>query len=758
MPGVDGTWQVERLREIAGSEMGHAVQIMPPPSYLQALQYEGNVKPIPGLSSDVILVYKCRDRSSTSSLPIDVREEINSSLDASTELGGDPLPAPFDDDETDISTIELKQYQWAKGELNHYPLKIHDALNILNRGCDYLNDTSCECDVWCLVDGGVGKGAFNESKNGFSNGNGNHSVDASILDSSLSNGLSGTNTILKEKSRILVGVHATGEWWTRSFVESQGMCSVGSPEMDPEIMKKTHSDISLMPPHMMSVSVLCRYNIVGERLTSDVPPSATCASCVSLELEWRTPTISVPLQDVFARVLVQASVGHHSSPAHGLWKQLCVLQKLFEVLFTCWGNKSAPDMLPHLDPTPDETLDSEIPQESLKSRIRTLIMGGKQALQAQTANRRMSVAPSLLARQSVAPGRQSIAPSLLARQSMAPPSSRRQSIAPSLLGRQSIAPGAHRRQSMAPGFLDRMAPQVNEETNEDGEADNKAFSLSEVLDLAATGNRDNSDLTDGLFSLLSECKTYHELVNAWDLIFMELNEAPAPFIRPKNSTRAAKLIQGFISGQVDSTPNFMEIEGSLFPLELLLELGMEKLTTDYYYVFSKSKLAGRDELQDPQLIRPNLGVPKEKWLASCGQLLGWLAQVHCALEMTLPLEAPMTKITIQSMASKALKHFQSENSPIRSVEALLTPGNSIQEFNLPITPAAIQEHVNRDFDWWRMTLVSENESMRVKTVFLRSHQRPIFPPQLFETADSDTSTKDIKSYYCAEAVTISQKL
>lgn len=63
MPALDGgVCQVEKLREVAGSETGqtgHAVQIMPPPSYLQALLYEGNPKPIPGLSSDVILVYRC---------------------------------------------------------------------------------------------------------------------------------------------------------------------------------------------------------------------------------------------------------------------------------------------------------------------------------------------------------------------------------------------------------------------------------------------------------------------------------------------------------------------------------------------------------------------------------------------------------------------------------------------------------------------------------------------------------------------------
>lgn len=105
--------------------------------------------------------------------------------------------------------------------------------------------------MWCLVDGGIGKEPLqilNGSQNGFSNGN--HSADASILDPTISDGR--ISTKINEKSRILVGVHATGEWWTRSYIESQGMCSLASPEMDPEIMMQTHSDVSLVPPYKVN--------------------------------------------------------------------------------------------------------------------------------------------------------------------------------------------------------------------------------------------------------------------------------------------------------------------------------------------------------------------------------------------------------------------------------------------------------------------------------------------------------------------------
>lgn len=65
----------------------------------------------------------------------------------------------------------------------------------------------------------------------------------------------------------------------------------------------------------------------------------------------------------------------------------------------------------------------------------------------------------------------------------------------------------------------------------------------------------------------------------------------------------AKIINNFLCGNLDSMPDFLEMEGSLYPLELLIELGLEKLTTDYCHVFLDSQLAGRNELQTPELVR-----------------------------------------------------------------------------------------------------------------------------------------------------------
>ncbi|KAK3920223.1 Protein zwilch-like protein [Frankliniella fusca] len=727
MPGlpVDACRQVERLREIVGSENNYAVQIMPPPSYLQALLYERN--PDSDLTPDIVLVYRTNIKTSTSSLPLDVRDQINESFESDNDLGGNPLPAPFENDDIDVSVSEQNQYQWPKGEVNQLPIQMCDAINILNHSRDATCDDLNALDVWCLVGSDNSKqspGLQSPSNNSYVN----RSITVSgqsLLDGSMSSSFLVKNT--NQKRRIMLCQHVSGESWSRSYVESQGTCSIASPEMDPQTMKKSHLDIGQMPELMMNAVVLCRYNIDGQRVISDASSSPSAFS-VKLELKWRQLSLSVPHQEASAKVIIQAAVGHKSSQAHTLFRQLYVLHKLFDLYFACWSNKTSPEALPFLDLS-EETLGKAFHEDSLHCRIKTLICGGQQALQAQNANRRMSVAPALVGRQSIAPR--------------------------GFLDRQSMAPGGLGRQSIAPGFLSRksIAPGVNKESSTD---ERKAVTLSEATEIVGAGIRENSDLTDGLFSLLVECKSYRELTSAWDFVFMELNQAKMPYIRPKNDTRAAKLIRSFVSGKSDTT-NFLDIEGSLFPLELIIEMGLEKLTTDYYYIFRESQLVGRDELQAPVLLQSGLGVPREKWVISCSQSLSWLAQVHSALELVIPLPNSLSAKTVRFVASKALKHFQSETSPVRDVAGLLSSEGCVQEFSIDVSADAVHEHTNKKFDWWRMTLTSECALKKVRSVFLRSHLRPIFPPQLCEDFETLVPSENNSLYYCAEAVTITDK-
>lgn len=119
--------------------------------------------------------------------------------------------------------------------------------SILNKRNEYCGNDNQLLDVWCLVDGGISQETkeknlenHSDSQNGGDITNGHSLSNADISNTSI-------DIKLREKARILVGTHATGGWWTRSFVETQGVCSVASPEMDPQIMKNDHLAVANMP-------------------------------------------------------------------------------------------------------------------------------------------------------------------------------------------------------------------------------------------------------------------------------------------------------------------------------------------------------------------------------------------------------------------------------------------------------------------------------------------------------------------------------
>lgn len=83
---------------------------------------------------------------------------------------------------------------------------------------------------------------------------------------------------------------------------------------------------------------------------------------------------------------MQAAVGHPSSGASFLWRQLCVLHKLFDLLLSSWRDKVTPEVLPHMDPFGEISSENLEPIDSLENRLKTLVLGGGQALQAQTGD------------------------------------------------------------------------------------------------------------------------------------------------------------------------------------------------------------------------------------------------------------------------------------------------------------------------------------------------------------------------------------
>lgn len=100
--------------------------------------------------------------------------------------------------------------------------------------------------MWCLIDGGVSQTVDKSSENNGEILNGSdvtNNLSLSIADMPKSS----IDLKIGKKVRVLTGIQATEGWWTRSFVETQGVCSIASPEMDPQVMKNDHLSVANMP-------------------------------------------------------------------------------------------------------------------------------------------------------------------------------------------------------------------------------------------------------------------------------------------------------------------------------------------------------------------------------------------------------------------------------------------------------------------------------------------------------------------------------
>lgn len=123
-------------------------------------------------------------------------------------------------------------------------------------------------------------------------------------------------------------------------------------------------------------------------------------------------------------------------------------------------------------------------------------------------------------------------------------------------------------------------------------------------------NRPLIDLTDQLWDYLKYAASYSVLKQALTYIFQVAIRSNIVNI-PTNNNRIAELIRDLTQQRL-AIPNLTGTE----PLELLLEIGIEKLMKDYRFIFSESKICSLNAInfnEQPQLEkapdRKSLAVP-----------------------------------------------------------------------------------------------------------------------------------------------------
>ncbi|KAI9584467.1 protein zwilch [Glossina fuscipes] len=101
-----------------------------------------------------------------------------------------------------------------------------------------------------------------------------------------------------------------------------------------------------------------------------------------------------------------------------------------------------------------------------------------------------------------------------------------------------------------------------------------------------------NDLTDNLWEILKRCSSYKDLKLAFNVLFQ--SAARSNIVNtPANKNRLAEIITE-ISNRRLAIPCLTGSE----PLELLLEIGLEKLYKDYEYIFVESKICSSNDLRN----------------------------------------------------------------------------------------------------------------------------------------------------------------
>ncbi|XP_055637717.1 protein zwilch [Toxorhynchites rutilus septentrionalis] len=295
-------------------------------------------------------------------------------------------------------------------------------------------------------------------------------------------------------------------------------------------------------------------------------------------------------------------------------------------------------------------------------------------------------------------------------------------------------------------------------------------------------NRSAADVTDRLWSVLKYCSCYDDLKDVLTFIFKAASRSYLANI-PSNNNRLAQLIKSIAQGRL-AIPILTGAE----PLELLLEIGLEKIFKDYQIIFHESKICNLDlanvgkttnvrhdsmKVSRASSIRKSMyeAVPssqsrKTALLSNPGDTkqldddddgairnsyfnedeanmrIAKLAQIHMLLEHLLSIETHLKLTSIYPQVAE--EYFARPTVCFEEMRSRKT-----DRLEIPILNNKIIELVENSSPYIRRVgMASKSKFRTVQSVFYQSTD-PILPTNLFSQLKSDET--DVKNgYWCLE--------
>ncbi|KYQ57370.1 Protein zwilch like protein [Trachymyrmex zeteki] len=239
--------------------------------------------------------------------------------------------------------------------------------------------------------------------------------------------------------------------------------------------------------------------------------------------------------------------------------------------------------------------------------------------------------------------------------------------------------------------------------------------------------RHDVDFTDLLWEILIKASTYPQMINYIETILKEIIEHKfTPQINDTNLTKFVKCISNLHHQETISHL----LVGSI-PLELVVDMGFEKLIRDYLYILRGAQFIDLHDIRQ-KLNNISSGIFNTE---SYRNKLIMLAQIHICLECMLLIEAHLECPieNLQSLFAYTYKELVSEQSPLQHYSDLRS---RIFTFTVPLPNALANELNKMNPSVWRAS-VSSHSAASMLTTTTYCNKLPIFPTNIYSTDNVD---------------------
>ncbi|XP_045496770.1 protein zwilch [Colias croceus] len=185
---------------------------------------------------------------------------------------------------------------------------------------------------------------------------------------------------------------------------------------------------------------------------------------------------------------------------------------------------------------------------------------------------------------------------------------------------------------------------------------------------------------------------------------------------------------------------------------------------DFASLKSRGLVSEKKDCNEVPLIADEIDISPWK------SLLMRFAQVHVCLEHLYRAETCLRAdfAQLKPMASRILELYVSEKSPVKTVGQLMN--DPILKINIPITNNIVQDHLKKSATWYRLELSKKDRAIdsglkrECKLVYVYS-QLPVFPPNVWqhietpseEVGETTTVVEEVK-YHCTKYTYLSNKV